>query len=179
MSAPFAGAKLFLVFIAGACLCVGACASRQQPAAATPTSTAPPPAQPKRLTWLPVDALDAPDVAKTINEHLGRLKIAGTGESVKAAVSLEVAQLAIECTDPTPACYRAVGRSLGADQILWAELRRNATPKRSIRIALALFDVRAGTPPKLVEKTFEGAEAARAGVGDLVNGAFASAVRTP
>jgi len=177
MLARFARAKLLLLVMGAASLCLGACASKQ-PVAATRKPTAPPAPQ-KKLAWLPVDALDAPDVAKTINEHLARLKVAGAGERVKAAVSLEVAQLAIECTDPTPACYRAVGRSLGADQMLWAELRRNATPKRSIRIALALFDVRAGTPPKRVEKTFEGTEAARAGIGELVSNAFGSAVGTP
>jgi hypothetical protein len=178
MLARFARAKLLLLVMGAASLCLGACASKQPPVAATPKPTARP-APPKKLAWLPVDALDAPDVAKTINEHLARLKVAGAGDGVKAAVSLEVAQLAIECTDPTPACYRAVGRSLGADQMLWAELRRNATPKRSIRIALALFDVRAGTPPKRVEKTFEGTEAARAGIGELVSNAFGSAGGTP
>jgi len=178
MSARFAWAKLFLGLAGAASLCAGACASRHPPAPATPqATTAPPP--PKRLAWLPVDVLDAPDVARTMNEHLARLKIPGAADGVKAAVSLEMAQLAIECTDPTPACYRAVGRSLGADQMLWGELRRGPTSKRSIRIALALFDVRAGTPPRRVEKTFDDPRAARAGVGALVDGAFASAGATP
>lgn len=179
MLARFAGAKLFFLLVGAASLSVGACASRHKPVAATPKPTAPPPAPPKKLAWLPVDALEAPDVAKAMNEHLGRLKIAGASEGVKAAVSIEVAQLAIECTDPTPECYRAVGRSLGADQMLWGELRRGPTPKKSIRIALALFDVRAGTPPRRVEKTFEGTEEARAGVGELVSSAFAAARETP
>jgi hypothetical protein len=178
MSARFAWAKLFLSLAGAASLCAGACASRQPPAAATPRAAAPA-AQQKKLAWLPVDILDAPDVARTINDHLGRVKIPGAGASVKAAVSLEMAQLAIECTQQTPACYRAVGKSLGADQMLWGELRRSPTPKKSIRVTLALFDVRAGTPPKRVEKTFDDTQAARAGVADLVHHAFAPGSQTP
>ena len=178
MSARFAWAKLFLSLAGAASLCSGACAGSKPPAPATPRAAAPAP-QPKKLAWLPVETLDAPDVARTINDHLGRIKIPGAGDSVKAAVSLEMAQLAIECTEQTPACYRAVGKSLGADQMLWGELRRGPTPKKSIRVTLALFDVGAGTPPKRVAKTFDDAQAARAGVGALVETAFASGSGTP
>ena len=178
MSARFAWAKLFLSLAGAASLCAGACASRKPPAPVTPRAAAPA-QQPKKLAWLPVDMFDAPDVARTINDHLGRLKLPGTGDSVKAAVSLEMAQLAIECTEQTPACYRAVGKSLGADQMVWGELRRGPTPKKSIRVTLALFDVRAGTPPKRVEKTFDDPQAARAGVAELVDHAFMSGSDTP
>ena len=114
-----------------------------------------------------------------MNEHLARLKIAGASEGVKSAVSLEVAQLAIECTDPRRS---VIARS--ADR--WAPTRccggscaAVPRPRRRSAIALALFDVRAGTPPRRVEKTFEGTEAARAGVGELVSTAFAPAGATP
>jgi len=178
VSTRFAGAKLLLWLAGAASLCSVACASRHAPAPVTPRA-ATPTVPPKKLAWLPVDVLDAPDVARTINDHLGRLKIPGAGDSVKAAVSLEMAQLAIECTEQTPACYRAVGKSLGADQMLWGELRRSPTPKKSIRVSLALFDVRAGTPPKRVEKTFDDPQAARAGVAALVDHAFTSGGDAP
>jgi hypothetical protein len=171
-----ARAKLMVCLIGVAGASLAACATPKPPPA-KPRAAAPAP--PKRLAWLPVDPLDAPDVAPTINEHLSRLKIAGTGETVRGAVSLEVAQLAIECTDATPTCYTAVGRSLGVDQLLWAELRRSGTPKPSIRVALALFDVRAGAPPKRIERTFDGTEEARAGVAELVAGAFTPTGATP
>ena len=178
VSERFAWTKLLLSLAGAASLCSGACASRQAPTPATPRAAAPA-APPKKLAWLPVDMLDAPDVARTINDHLGRVKIAGAGDSVKAAVSLETAQLAIECTEQTPTCYRAVGKSLGVDKMLWGELRRGPTPKKSISVTLALFDVRAGTPPKRVEKTFDDPQAANAGVAALVEHAFAPGSDTP
>ena len=156
---------------AAALICLGACASKPPPPAASPRAAAPAP-EPKRLAWLPVETLEMPDVARTVNDHLGRVKISGATDGRKAAVSMEVAQLAIECTEPTPACYGAVGNSLGADQLLWAELHPGPARAPTIRIALALFDVRAGTAPKRVEKTFDGVQAARAGVADLVDHAF-------
>ena len=62
---------------------------------------------------MPLDPFDAPVVARAVNDEMSRIKLAGASAGVKAAVSMEVAQLAIECIEPTPACYRAVATFAG------------------------------------------------------------------
>ena len=62
------------------------------------------------------------------------------------------------------ACYRAVGQSLDADRLLWAQID---PAQEKIRVTVVLFDVGAGTETRKVG-TFEGVQAARAGVSDLV-----------
>jgi hypothetical protein len=124
---------------------------------------------PARLAWLPAESIAGRELAQAVNERLGRVSLPGAAAGVKAAVSMEVAQLAIECTEPTPSCYTAVGRSLGADEILWAELGVPGDSSHEVRVALLLYDVRGGAAPKRVERTFDGVEAARAGVSALVD----------
>ena len=99
--------------------------------------------------WMPLDPFDAPGVAQVVNERMSKIKPAGTSATVKAAVSMEVAQLAIECIQPTPACYAAVGRSLNADRLMWAEVEPGADDDK-LRLTVVLFDVQAGTAPKRV-----------------------------
>jgi hypothetical protein len=149
---------------AGVLLGLG-CATGTPPPVRT-VEKAPPPA---RLAWLPADPLAGAALAKAVNERLGLVAIPGAAAGVKAAVSMEVAQLAIECTEPTPTCYTAVGQSLGADEMLWAELSPGSSATQEIRVALLLYDVRAGVAPRRLERTFDGAEAARAGVAALVD----------
>jgi hypothetical protein len=124
---------------------------------------------PARLAWLPAESIAGRELAQAVNERLGRVSLPGAAAGVKAAVSMEVAQLAIECTDPTPSCYSAVGRSLGADEMLWAELGARSSSSPEVRVALLLYDVRAGSPPKRVEQTFDSVAAASAGVSELVD----------
>jgi hypothetical protein len=137
------------------------CASSEKPAPAIVAKAAPPVA---KLAWMPLDAFDAPVVARAVNDEMSRVKLSGTSPGVKAAVSMEVAQLAIECIQPTPACYRAVGHSLGADRLMWAQID---PAEEKIRVTVVLFDVGAGTEKRKVG-TFDGVQAARAGVSDLV-----------
>jgi hypothetical protein len=133
-------------------------------------------APPVRVAWLPLEPLVAPDVAKTVNDRLGRLAVPGTTRSYRAPVSMEVAQLAIECIEPTAACYAAVGRSVGADRILWAEMGTVPPPDdyspASLRVAVVLFDVRGSAIVKRVEQTYPGIDAVRAGVAALVDHAL-------
>ena len=140
------------------------CASRTPPA-----RTAERAAPPARLTWLPAESTAGRELAKAVDERLGQVSLPGSAAGVKAAVSMEVAQLAIECTAPTPSCYTAVGRSLGADEMLWAELGAGDGSSHEVRVALLLYDVRAGAAPRRVERTFDSVEAARAGVSALVD----------
>ena len=167
------------VRLAGSLLLVGlaACASSEPPPVETVRKPDPPP---QRLAWMPLDPLAAPGVAQVVNERMSKIKPAGTSASVKAAVSMEVAQLAIECIEPTPACYGAVGRSLNADRLMWAEVEpaSDADDDR-LRLTVVLFDVQAGTAPKRVGGTFPDAQAARAGAADLVDRAADGASRSP
>jgi hypothetical protein len=142
---------------------LGACASSGPPPVKAVKKPELPPA---RLAWMPLDPFDMPAVAKAVNENLSRARPAGTIGSAKAAVSMEVAQLAIECIQPTPACYTAVGRSLNADRLMWAELDPLASDEK-IKITVVVFDVRAGTASRRAG-TYDGVEAARAGAADLV-----------
>jgi hypothetical protein len=154
-----------LCVLSGALLLALGCAARSPPPARTVTKAAPP----ARLTWLPAESTAGRDLAKAVNENLGQVSLPGAGASVKSAVSMEVAQLAIECTEPTPTCYTAVGRSLGADKMLWAELGAGGSPSHDVRVALLLYDVRAGDAPRRVEQKFENVAAARVGVSALVD----------
>lgn len=154
-------------------LCLGACASKPPPVKAVKKPEQPP----ARLAWMPLDPFDMPAVAKALNENLSRARPAGTIGSTKAAVSMEVAQLAIECIQPTPACYTAVGRSLNADRLMWAELDPSASDEK-IKITVVMFDVRAGTASRRAG-TYDGVEAARAGAADLVAHASGPGSATP
>jgi len=154
--------------------CVGlACASEPKPAPVV--ATKPPPPPPAKLAWMPLDALDAPVVARAVNDQLGRVKLPGTNAGVRAAVSMEVAQLAIECIEATPSCYRAVAHSLGADRLLWAEIE---PADEKIRVTVVLFDVGPGTETRKVG-TFAGVEAARDGVAALVEHTATPGRKTP
>jgi hypothetical protein len=142
---------------------LGACASSPAPPAETARKPEPPP--PQRLAWMPLDAYDGP-VAQAVNDQMSRTKPPGTSTTVKAAVSMEVAQLAIECIQPTPACYAAVGRSMNADRLMWVELD-GAASNEKIQITVVMFDVQAGKSSRRVG-TFADLQAARAGVPELV-----------
>src|SRR5437764_9696194 len=71
------------------------CAASEKPVPVTAAKAAPPPTA--KLSWMPLDPFDAPVVARAINDEMSRVKLAGTSPGVRAAVSMEVAQLAIEC----------------------------------------------------------------------------------
>ena len=151
--------------LAGALLLLGAgaCASTKPKPVETARKPGPPPA---RLAWMPLDAFDMPAVASAVNDNMSRARPAGTSGSTKAAVSMEVAQLAIECIQPTPACYTAVSRSLGADRLMWAELDPSASDEK-IKITVVVFDAREGTASRRAG-IYDGEQAARAGAADLV-----------
>ena len=115
-------ARASRVRLAGALLLLGlgACASSEPP---PPVETArKPPPPPQRLAWMPLDRVRRPGSRTRSTNSMSQIKPTGTSASRKAAVSMEVAQLAIECIQPTPACYGAVARSLNADRLMWAEL---------------------------------------------------------
>jgi hypothetical protein len=150
-----------------ASLVLAGCGSAQKPAPARVQAS-----PPARLVWLPVEPQVAPEVARAINDRLDHLQVPGTTSCSRAPVSLEVAQLAIECIEASEACYGKVARSVGADRVLWAELAAGQPPAKTIRVALVLFDAGAGTVVQRAERTFEGETEARAGIAELVQRTF-------
>lgn len=158
-----------LVCLAVATLAAG-CASTEP----TVIAPLPPPSRVApaavRLAWLPFETRASPELASAVNDRLARVVVDGVTETFQAPVSMEMAQLAIECIDHTAACYAAVGQSVGADRLLWAELERGT--HGAVTVRLALFDVGSGSIAQKASRAFPSAKAARAGVGPLVDATF-------
>jgi hypothetical protein len=180
------GAAIPVMALAGL---LGGCAARSAPPAKTARVPAAP-ARPARLAWLPVEPLASAEIAGVVNDTLTRLAGAGAAESVRAPVSMEVAQLTIECIEPTVACYSAVGRSFHVDRLLWVEIAAKQAGAAGLRITLALFDVNRASFIRRDEWSFASAGDARGalpssieralGGGETRNGgAAAVAARTP
>jgi len=119
-----------------------------------------------RLAWLPFDASTSSGLTAAVNAQLEHLQIEGVTESFRAPVSMEMAQLAIECIEKTARCYAAVGRSIGADRLLWAELDRRGRGNLTLRVAL--FDVGRGGIVHEAQQSYPSAKAAQADVESLV-----------
>jgi len=137
------------------------------PAPSRPVAVAPPaPPPPPKLVVLLAESDNFPKLAEVTTESLMRAQVAGLGEARESKVSLEVVQLSIECIDPTLACYEAVGRSLAADGLLFAQI--TVMKRRQLKVAITLFDVAGKTLKTKAEKVFASEEAAAAGLADLV-----------
>jgi hypothetical protein len=162
-------AALVLPALAGAC----ATAPNPVPPPAAPT----PPAAaaisalesttPVRLAWLPVDTLVHARLGAALNTRLEATTLPGITSRNKGAVSMETAQLSLDCSQPTPECRAAVGRHLGANRLLWAELKPGSR-KRAVTVALFLFDVDGGAMVAQAERMFPTQQAALAGLDALV-----------
>jgi len=107
-----------------------------------------------------------PDLAHATTESLLQARVRGLGAASVSKVSLEVVQLSIECVDPTTACYQAVGRSLAADGLLFAQI--TTLKRRQLKVTISLFDVGEKTLKTRAERVFGSEEAAAAGLADLV-----------
>jgi len=120
-----------------------------------------------RLIALPTDAASYPAAAERATTFLGRTRVRGFDPPEMAKVSLEVVQLSIECVEPTPACYTAVGKSLSANQLLFAQLE--AGPKDDqVRVSVSLFDVDTATMKRQARKVFDTEQDAVYGLRDVV-----------
>jgi hypothetical protein len=134
-------------------------------AVATPAA-APRPPKVVRLVALPAESAAFPNVARAATDSLSRAQVAGLGAAQVSKVSLEVVQISIECVDPSAACYQAVGRSLTANGLLFAQIA--ALKPRQLKITVTLFDVDAKAPRTKAEKVFESEDDATAGLAELV-----------
>lgn len=156
------------------------CAHSSAPA---PAATAQPAAtvQRPKLVAMPAESNVFPRAAKAATDSLRTAQVDGLGTAEVSKVSLEVVQLLLECVDPTEACYEAVGRSLTANGLLFAQIapsgddaRRRAgraaktgTPQ-PLKITVTLFDVDARAPRMKAERVFASEDDATAGVAELV-----------
>jgi len=155
--------RMAIVALAVAAGC--AATPHQQPVrAARPAVVSPPPAV--RLGWLPFDASNSSGLTAAVNTQLEHFKVDGVTESFRAPVSMEMAQLAIECIEKTPRCYVAVGRSVGADRLLWVDLDRHGRGNLTLRVAL--FDVGRAGIVREAEQSYSSAKAAQADVETLI-----------
>jgi hypothetical protein len=103
---------------------------------------------------LPADAAVYPEAARTTTELLSRQRVRGLDAPEVSSVSIEVAQLSIECVEPTPSCYAAVGKSLSANQLLFAQFDAGPQPEQ-VRVTVTLFDVDTGGLTKRARKLFD------------------------
>jgi len=136
----------------------------------TPKEPAAPPAPPSpktRLAVLPAESDAFPKAAAALSQALASAHVAHVDATQVEKVSLEVVQISIECVDPTAACYAAVGKSLRANKLLFAQLATAA--KKQVKITVTLFDVDARAPAKTAEKLFKTEALASAGVAALVS----------
>ena len=117
------------------------------------------------LAVLPAESDAFPKAARAATESLEKATVAGVDERNVSKVSLEVVQLSIECVEATPACYKAVGQSLQANRLLFAQI--SAEKKKAVKVSVTLFDVDAANP-RTSEKVFPNEKAAEGGIGDLV-----------
>jgi hypothetical protein len=124
---------------------------------------------------MPLEASVSAEVAKTVNQRLAELVVTGVTEKVQAPLSMEMAQLALECIERTPACYGKVAHSIGADRLAWAELVR-AKGGAGVTLRVSLFDVGGGAVAKQGARTFPNAKAACDGAAALFDGTFGAAV---
>lgn len=117
------------------------------------------------LAVLPAESDAFPGTAKSATESLVAAKVAGVDARVVSKVSLEVAQLAVECVDETPACYAAVGKSLAANRLLFARVAKGTG---GVAVTVVLFDVDAGSASATKTQVYPDEAAAKAGVAGLV-----------
>ncbi|HUS31923.1 MAG TPA: hypothetical protein VMZ53_25655 [Kofleriaceae bacterium] len=152
--------RCFLAFAFAFAYALALAACHSKPA--TPTTTA---NARVTLAVLPAESDAFPKAARAVTESLERASVSGIDDKNISKVSLEVVQLSIECVEPTPACYKAVGRSLSANRLLFAQI--SAEKKKAVKVSVTLFDVESQSP-RTAEKVFPNEKAATDGIQDLV-----------
>jgi hypothetical protein len=131
-----------------------------------------------RLAVMPSDSLLFADIASALDEQLGHARVAGAGTTIRAKISMEVAQLALECVSPTDDCYAQVGRFLQVDRLLWGQIVRDV-PSAGVKVTVVLLDVAHGTQLARAEEVFAKNDAAIGGLHRLVERASSPPVPSP
>ena len=156
-----------VVAIAGAAM--AACAA-SKPSVSNPVAEQPKKRKVRRLAVLAVESDKFPKIAEVATASLAKVHLDGIDEVEVSKVSLEVVQLSIECVEQTLGCYEAVGKSLTANRLLFAQIAADKPkhPKRDIRVTVTLFDVDGLMPPKTAIKVYPTEKDATAGIDTLV-----------
>jgi hypothetical protein len=122
-----------------------ACGGSQTKPASKPEAAEPaaPPAAPKAsLAVLPVTKGKYPKLAAALDDALRGANVADATPKM-LGVTIDVIQLQIECVEPTPACYAAVAKSLGVDQLLFA--RVDPVARGEVRVEIRRTDASGAT----------------------------------
>jgi hypothetical protein len=119
------------------------------------------------IAALPTESSEFPNAANAATSFLRRARVKGFEQPAMSKVSLEVVQLSIECVEATIDCYEAVGKSLSADQLLFAQIDPGPKPQQ-LRVTISLFDVEARRWRKRAAKVFADELDATYGIGDVV-----------
>jgi hypothetical protein len=143
------------------------CATKAPPRTIVPRSTAATGA-PVKLAVLPSDSLLYADIALALDRQLAGARPRGVGPTVHANVSMEVAQLTLECVSATDDCYTQVGRFLQVDRLLWGSIARDPR-STGVRVTVVLLDVRRGAAVARAEEIFAESDAAIGGLRKLVD----------
>lgn len=130
-----------------------------------PIAPAPSPAIRPTFAVMVVESDAFPGAARVTTEKLQHAPL--HGEPRLSKVSLEVVQLSIECVEPTPICYTAVGKELAVDQLLFAEIAPG--PKaQQVQVKVTWFDVDARRSKRSVVKVFSNEAALRSSIDNVV-----------
>ena len=121
----------------------------------------------RSFTVLPAESDRFPEAARVTTDRLQRARLRGFDEPQLSKVSLEVVQLAIECVEPSPDCYAAVGKELSAEQLLFAQIAPGPKPE-SVKVTVTLFDVDERKQRRAVEKVFATEEDVPYSIADVV-----------
>jgi hypothetical protein len=158
------------IFLVGAMIgALHGCATKAPPrVVAVARPAAPPREAPARLAVLPSDRLLYPEIAIALDQQLDRAHVAGTEPMSKANVSMEVAQLALECVSASDDCYTQVGRFLQVDRLLWGQIVRDPQTN-GVTVSVVLLDVGRGAALSRTEETFPKSEIAIQGLRGLVD----------
>ena len=133
-----------------------------------PVPAAPPPPRAKiQLAVIPAESDVFPRAARAVSASLSSARVAGVDATSVSKVSLEVVQLSIECVDPTDACYRAIGRSMSVNRLLFARIDPGAT-RWQLHVTVTLYDVDAGSTQRTSAKWFATEDQAVAGAAALI-----------
>jgi len=130
-----------------------------------------------RVAVMPADSLLFADIASALDEQLGHARVVG-GRMIRAKVSMEVAQLALECVSPTTECYAQVGRYLQVDRLLWGQITRDV-PSSGVKVTVVLLDVARGMQLGRAEEVFPKNDIAIGGLRRLVDRAAAPPAARP
>ena len=166
------------IFLFGALLgALLGCATKAPPRVAAPTRALPSSGV-ARLAVLPSDSLLFSDIAVALDEQLARARVSGVGPTVRAKISMEVAQLSLECVSATDECYTQVGKFLQVDRLLWGHIARDAQTT-GVKVTIVLLDVERGAQLARAEESFAKNDVAIGGLRRLVDQVTAAPAKTP